>query len=92
MPRVKVKYLNVYYSMTHKEEEFIAFDDAFTLGELLDKVSEIYKPKFRDSIFDKENNLKPHAWILVNKEIEKDLKRRLKGGEVVVFSLPVVGG
>ena len=92
MPQVKVKYLNVYYSMTRKEEEFIAFDDPFTLGDLLDKVSKLYKAKFRDSIFDEENNLKPHAWILIDKEREKDLKRRLKGGEVVVFSLPVVGG
>jgi molybdopterin converting factor small subunit len=63
-----------------------------TLGHLLEKLSGVYGPKFRDVIFDEENRLKPHAWILVNKEREKDLKRELKDGEVVVFSLPIVGG
>ena len=92
MNRVKLKYLNVYYSMTGKEEEFIAFEDPLTLIELLERVSRNYPPKFKDAILDEENRLKPHAWILVNQERTKDLERELMDGEVIVFSLPIVGG
>jgi len=92
MERIKVKYLNVYYSITHKKEEFVEFDNGLTLRELLEKLAQSYKPEFRDAILDGENKLKPHAWILVNGVLEKDLARKLKDGEVVVFSLPIVGG
>ena len=92
MYRVKVKYLNVYYSITRKKEEFIEFDDGLTLRDLIDRVSRNYKPEFRDSILDKENKLRPHAWILVNRKQAKDLEKELRDGEMVVFSLPIVGG
>ncbi len=92
MPRVKVKYLNVYYSITRKEQEYIEFDGRITLGELLNRVSLSYKSKFIDLILDEENKLKPHVWMLINQEREKNLQRELKDGEVVVFSLPIVGG
>lgn len=92
MAAVKVKYLNVYYSITRKDVETFEFDPGFTLGELLKRVSRIYKPKFRDLIFDDQNMLKPHVWMLINKERTIDLQRELKDGEVVVFSLPIVGG
>ncbi len=92
MYRVKVKYLNVYYSITRKKEEFIEFDESLTLGELLDKVARSHRTKFRDFIFDKEDKLKPYVWIFLNRERSKDLERELKDGEVVVFSLPIVGG
>ena len=78
--------------MTGKKEEYIEFDERMTLGRLLDKVAETYGPGFRDKIFDEEKRLKPHTWILVNKEREKDTGRELYDGEVVVFSLPIVGG
>ncbi len=78
--------------MTRKKEEFIEFNDTMTLGRLLDKVAGAYGPKFRNTIFDEEKRLKPHVWILVNKQREKDPERELKDGEVVVFSLPIVGG
>ena len=92
MPRVKIKYLSVYFSITHKKEEYIEFEDRLTLGELLDRLARSYKPKFKESILNAENNLKPHAWILINKKRTKNLQRELKDGEVVVFSLPIVGG
>ena len=92
MPRVKVKYLNVHYSITRKKEEFIEFRDAITLRELLNEVTRRYKSRFRDSILDGENRLKPHVWILVNREVIKDLETTLKDGDMVVFSLPIVGG
>ena len=92
MPRVKVKYLNVHYDITRRKEEYIAFEDSLTLRELLDKVSRSYTPKFRDSILDKENKLKPHVWIMLNRQVTKDLETDLKDGDVVVFSLPIVGG
>jgi MoaD family protein len=92
MPRIKVKYLNVYYTITHKKDEFIQCRDSITLRELIDKVSRKYQSNFKDSILDKENKLKPHTWILVNRQVTKDLDSDLKDGDVVVFSLPIIGG
>ena len=92
MPHIKVKYLNVYCGITRKTEEFIKFDDHLTLRDLLDKLTQIYKPKFRDYVLDSDNNLKNHVWILVNRERTKDMERQLMDGEVVVFSLPLAGG
>ncbi|MDP6178467.1 MAG: MoaD/ThiS family protein [Desulfatiglandales bacterium] len=92
MYRVKVKYLNVYYSITGKKEELIEFDDSLTLGELLEKAARSNKPKFRDFIFDDGNKLRSYVWIFLNRERTKDFSRELKDGEVVVFSLPIVGG
>lgn len=92
MPRVKVKYLNVHYSLTRKKEEFIEFQGALTLRELLNEVTRRYKSVFRDSILDGENRLKPHVWILINQEVIRELETTLKDGDVVVFSLPIAGG
>ena len=92
MAKVKVKYLNVYYSITREKQEDIEFAGTLTLGELLDRVSRCYPWKFRDLILDEDSKLKPHAWVLINQEREKNLQRGLKDGEVIVFSLPIVGG
>jgi molybdopterin converting factor small subunit len=92
MAKIKVKYLNVYYRVTRKQEEFIEFDGRLTLGEALTIACRRYGPKLKDLILDEESKLKPHAWMLVNQEREKDLQRELMDGEVVVFSLPIVGG
>jgi len=89
---IKVKYLNIYYTITRKKEEFIEFNESLTLRELVDKLSRGYKPEFRDAILDGENKLKPHAWILVNGELAKNLEMKLKDEEVIVFSLPITGG
>jgi len=92
MKRIKVKYLNIYYTITRKKEDSVEFDGSLTLRELVDKLSRSYKPEFRDAILDGENKLKPHAWILVNGELAKNLEMTLKDGEVIVFSLPIAGG
>ena len=92
MPKIKVKYLNVYFSTTRKQEEYIEFDGRLTLGELLTGACRRHGPELQELIFDEENRLKPHAWILVNQEREKSLERELMDGAVVVFSLPIVGG
>jgi len=92
MKRIKVKYLNIYYTITRKKEDSVEFDGSLTLRELVDKLSRSYKPEFRDAILDGENKLKPHAWILVNGELAKNLEIKLKDGEVIVFSLPIAGG
>lgn len=92
MPRVKVKYLNVHYSLTCKKEEFIEFRDVLTLRDFLNEVTRRYKSAFRDSILDGENRLKPHVWILINRDVIRDLETTLKDGDVVVFSLPIAGG
>jgi hypothetical protein len=92
MAKIKVKYLNVYYHVTRKQEEFVEFDGRLSLGGLLTSVCGKYGSKLRDLVFDEEGELKPHTWILVNQEREKGLQRELVDGEVVVFSLPIVGG
>jgi hypothetical protein len=92
MAKIKVKYLNVYYHVTRKQEEYIEFDGRLTLGGLLILACQRHGPKLKELVFDAENQLKPHTWILVNQEREKDLLRELKDGEMVVFSLPIVGG
>ena len=92
MKKIKVKYLNIYYTITRKKEDSVEFDGSLTLRELVNKLSQSYKPEFRDAILDGENKLKPHAWILVNGELAKNLEMTLKDGEVIVFSLPIAGG
>jgi MoaD family protein len=92
MGRIKVRYLNVYYELTGKKEESIAFSDSLTLGELLDKVIQLGGPKFKEAILDDSNRLKPHVWLLVNRTLVKDLGKELQDGDMVVFSLPPVGG
>jgi len=92
MPKVKVKYLNVYHSITRKAEETITFESQLTLAELLTGIFRSYTSKLREQVLDENNSLKPHAWIMINKEREKNLQRELKDGDVVVFSLPIVGG
>lgn len=92
MAKIKVKYLNVYYHVTRKQEEYIEFDGRLTLGGLLILACQRHGPKLKELVFNAENQLKPHTWILVNQEREKDLLRELKDGEMVVFSLPIVGG
>lgn len=92
MKRIKVKYLNIFYTITRKKEDSVEFGESLTLRELVDKLSRSYKAEFRDTILDGENKLKPHTWILVNGELVKDLEIKLKDEEVVVFSLPIAGG
>ena len=65
MPRVKVKYLNFYYTITLNKEEYIEFDEPFTLRQLLNTLSERYGSKFSEVIFNKENKLKTNIWIMV---------------------------
>jgi len=92
MERIKVKYLNIYYTITRKKEEFVEFGESPTLRELVDKLATSYRSEFRDNVMDEEGRLKPYAWILVNGMPAKDLEMKIKDGEVVVFSLPITGG
>ncbi len=92
MPRVKVKYLNFYYTITLNKEEYIEFDEPFTLRQLLNTLSERYGSKFSEVIFNKENKLKTNIWIMVDRGVSNDLEAELKDGAVVIFSLPLSGG
>lgn len=92
MGRIRVKYLNVYHDLTGKKEEFVDFDENMTLGDLVKRVTESSHPKFRDAIIDELKRLKPHVWILVNREHVRDFERELGDGDVVVFSFPPMGG
>jgi len=92
MPRVRVKYLNFYYTITRKKDEYIEFDKSFTLGQLLNILSGKYEPKFSEVIFNKEYKLKTNIWIMVDHRVTNDLEAELKDGDVVMFSLPLCGG
>ena len=92
MPRVRVKYLNFYYTITRKKDEYIEFDKSFTLGQLLITLSGRYGQKFSEAIFNKEKKLKTSIWIMVDRGVTNDLEAELKDGDVVMFSLPLCGG
>ncbi len=92
MVRIKIKYLNVYCALTGKKEEFIEFHDKPTLGELLRKLFEVYRTGFKDAIVDEKNTVRPHVWILVNRERVRDMNRKLTDTDIVVFSRPPMGG
>jgi MoaD family protein len=92
MGRIKVKYLNVYCMLTGKKEEFIEFQERLTLGELLQKLFQRYRTRFKDAITDEKNALRPYVWILVNQERVKDLDKKLTNSDTVVFSRPPMGG
>ncbi len=92
MPRVKVTYLNIYYTITRNREEYIEFDEPFTLGQLLNTLSERYGSKFNRVIFKNDNKLKRAIWIMVNRVVTSDLEVKLKDSTEVIFSLPLSGG
>jgi molybdopterin converting factor small subunit len=92
MGRIKVRYLNVYYELTGKKEESIDFAHTLTVGELLERVIQSGGPRFKETILDDSNRLKPHVWLLANRTLVKDLGRELQDGDMVVFSLTPVGG
>jgi MoaD family protein len=90
MGKIKVKYLNVYSKLTGKKEEFVSIEDRLTLSELLNIISGYQKVK--ESVLDHEGRLKPHVWVLVNRERVTDLTKEISDGDTVVFSLPIAGG
>jgi molybdopterin converting factor small subunit len=92
MVRIKLRYLNVYSALTGKKEETVHFAGPLTLGDLVEKVVQSGGRKFKESILDDKNALRPHVWILVNRVRIKDLRKTLGDGDTVVFSLPPVGG
>jgi MoaD family protein len=92
MFRIKVKYLNVYCTLTGKKEEFIDFREGLTLGDLLQKLFQSYRTRFKDAVVDEKNIVRPHVWILVNQERVKDLDTKLTNADTVVFSRPPMGG
>jgi MoaD family protein len=92
VPRVTIKYLNIYYSITGNMEEEITFGQGFTLEQLLSTISQNYGPKLRDSLFDKEKRLKPNVWIMVDHVVTNNLQLELKDGDMIMFSLQMSGG
>jgi molybdopterin converting factor small subunit len=92
MPRVKVKYLNVYSGLTKKKEEWWDLVEPFTLENLLDTIFRKYGPKLENVVMTDEHRLNPHVWILVNQDRKTHLNLVLKDGDKVVFSFPLMGG
>lgn len=92
MPRVRVKYLNVYSGMTRKHEEYISMKEGIPLREVLKQIVENNPVKFREYVLDEGGGLRPHVWIFLNKVQVRDLDTMLKDGDTIAFSLPLVGG
>lgn len=92
MGRIRVKYLSIFYDRTHKKEEKIEFNGNFTVGDLVNRLSRTYGPRFKDAVLEERDQLKPHVWVSVNRKQVKELKTKLEDGDVVAFSLPVAGG
>lgn len=92
MPGVRIKYLNFYYTITRKQEEYIAFDKSLPLWQLLNTLSERYGQTFRDALLDMNNKLKPNSLIMVDRKVINNLGVELKDGGVVMISLALCGG
>jgi len=92
MVRIKVKYLNVYKHIIHRNEDIFELQEPVTLEGLLNKVNQNSTLEFRKFVLDENHRLKSHVWILVRGQRTRNLQKTLKDGDVVVFSLPLVGG
>ncbi len=92
MGQITVRYLNVFADLAERQEESVSFDRSLSLGELIGRLKACRKPAFRRYVLEVDGRLKPHVWILVNRARVKDPDRQMADGEVVVFSLPIMGG
>ncbi|MFX0178944.1 MAG: MoaD family protein [Candidatus Hodarchaeota archaeon] len=73
----------------------INYSDVDTLGDVIDQFMSKYGKKLRKSFVDAQGNLESHIVILVNGRnylFLEELNTKLKDGDQVVISPPLVGG
>jgi len=73
----------------------INYSDVDTLGDVIDQFMSKYGTKLRKSFIDAQGNLETHVVILVNGRnylFLEELNTKLKDGDQIVISPPLVGG
>jgi molybdopterin synthase sulfur carrier subunit len=73
----------------------IDYSNVNTVGEMIDQFMNKHKKKIRKSFVDSQGNLETHAIILVNGRNHlflDGLNTKLKDGDEIVLSPPLVGG
>ncbi|MGB5912775.1 MAG: MoaD/ThiS family protein [Promethearchaeia archaeon] len=73
----------------------IDYSDVNTLGDVIDQFMGKYGKKLRKSFVDAQGNLETHIVILINGRnylFLEELNTKLKDGDQIVISLPLVGG
>ena len=93
MANVTLKLMTIFSTdvgLTH-----ISYLNVSTLGEVINQFMKKHGNKIRKSFVDKQGNLETHAIILVNGRNHlflEELKTKLKDGDEIVISPPLVGG
>ena len=73
----------------------INYSNVETLGEVIEQFMSEHGNKIRKNFIDKHGNLETHVVILVNGRnylFLEELNTKLKDGDQIVISLPLVGG
>jgi MoaD family protein len=73
----------------------IDYTDVNTLGDVINRFMNEYGNKIRKNFIDKSGNLETHVVILVNGRNHlflEELNTKLKDGDQIVISPPLVGG
>ncbi|MFX1588154.1 MAG: MoaD family protein [Promethearchaeota archaeon] len=73
----------------------IKYSDVNTLGDVIDQFMDKYGKKLRKSFVNAQGNLETHIVILVNGRnylFLEELDTKLKDGDQIVISPPLVGG
>lgn len=95
MIRVTLKYYSVFcVAAGFCREEEINLEGDGTMKGLVDLLALKHGEDFRRKLFDKSGNLPITAWVLVNGERvdTSGFGRRLKAGDVVIFTTPLLVG
>lgn len=73
----------------------IDYSGVETLGDVIDQFMSVYGNKIKKSFVDSQGNLETHVVILVNGRnymFLEELNTKLKDGDEIVISPPLVGG
>jgi len=73
----------------------IDYSDVNTLGDVIDQFMREHGKKIRKSFVDPQGNLESHVVVLVNGRnylFLEELNTKLKDGDEIVISPPLVGG
>lgn len=93
MANVTLKLMTIFSTDVGLTE--INYTDVDTLGEVIDQFLNKHRKKLKKSFIDVQGNLETHIVILVNGRnylFLEDLNTKLKDGDQIVISPPLVGG
>lgn len=91
--RVMVRVFANFREITNKKTFDVTIKEGTTIGQLLDKICEIYR--LRELLFDENNVLLPHNQIMINGRNMKfleGLETILNNGDEIALFPPAAGG